>query len=84
MMEAEGSTSLSQLGMARQFRDGLMVAMLALHPIRLKNFATWKLDPASRKLTVGGGSPCRRLKPRKVVPMNGASMRPLRPAYRAI
>src|SRR6516165_5862395 len=40
MMEAEGSTSLSPLRKARQFRDGLMVAMLALHPIRLKNFAS--------------------------------------------
>jgi integrase len=43
MMEAEGSTSLSVLGKARQFRDGLMVAMLALHPIRLKNFASLEI-----------------------------------------
>jgi integrase len=40
MAEAEASTSLSPLKKARQFRDGLMVAMLALHPIRLKNFAS--------------------------------------------
>ena len=43
MMEAEGSTSVSPLGRARQFRDGLMVAMPALHPIRLKNFASLKI-----------------------------------------
>jgi integrase len=43
MMEAEGSTSLSPLRKARQFRDGLMVAMLALHPIRLKNFASLEI-----------------------------------------
>jgi integrase len=43
MMEAEGSTSLSPLGKARLFRDGLMVAMLALHPVRLKNFATLEI-----------------------------------------
>jgi integrase len=43
MMEAEGSTSLSPLGKARQFRNGLMVAMLALHPIRLKNFASLEI-----------------------------------------
>lgn len=43
MMEAEGSTSLSPLGKARRFRDGLMVAMLALHPIRLKNFASLEI-----------------------------------------
>jgi integrase len=43
MAEAEGSTSLSPLRKARQFRDGLMVAMLALHPIRLKNFASLEI-----------------------------------------
>jgi integrase len=43
MIEAEGSSSLSPLRKARQFRDGLMVAMLALHPIRLKNFSTLEI-----------------------------------------
>jgi integrase len=43
MMEAEGSISLSPLRKARQFRDGLMVAILALHPIRLKNFANLEI-----------------------------------------
>jgi integrase len=43
MMEAEGSTSLSPLVKARQLRNGLMVAMLALHPIRLKNFASLEI-----------------------------------------
>jgi integrase len=43
MAEAEGSTTLSRLVQARQFRDGLMVAMLALHPIRLKNFASLEI-----------------------------------------
>src|SRR5258708_10515232 len=37
--EAENSRKMSNLGQARQVRNGLMVAMLALHPIRLKNFA---------------------------------------------
>lgn len=40
MTEADGSATLSRLAKARQFRNGLMVAMLALHPIRLKNFAS--------------------------------------------
>jgi integrase len=40
MAEAEQSKSLSPLEQARQFRNGLMVALLALHPIRLKNFAS--------------------------------------------
>ena len=39
ILEAENSTTLSPLRKARQFRDGRMVAMLALNPIRLKNFA---------------------------------------------
>jgi integrase len=43
MAEAENSTSLSPLRKARRFRDGLMVAMLALHPIRLKNFASLEI-----------------------------------------
>jgi integrase len=37
--EAESSRKMSKLGQARQVRNGLMVAMLAMHPIRLKNFA---------------------------------------------
>ena len=43
MAEAERSATLSSLTKARQFRDGLMVAMLALHPIRLKNFASLEI-----------------------------------------
>jgi integrase len=37
--EAENSSTMSKLGQARQVRNGLMVAILALHSIRLKNFA---------------------------------------------
>jgi site-specific recombinase XerD len=37
--EAASSRKMSKLGQARQVRNGLMVAMLAMHPIRLKNFA---------------------------------------------
>jgi site-specific recombinase XerD len=37
--EAENSRKMSKLGQARQVRNGLMVAMLAMHPIRLKNLA---------------------------------------------
>src|SRR4051794_22911845 len=37
--EAENSRKMSKLGQARQVRNGLMVAVLAMHPIRLKNFA---------------------------------------------
>jgi hypothetical protein len=43
MTEAESSGSLSRLAKARQFRNGLMIAMLALHPIRLKNFASLEI-----------------------------------------
>jgi integrase len=37
--EAGNSRKMSKLGQARQVRNGLMVAMLAMYPIRLKNFA---------------------------------------------
>lgn len=43
MAEAEHSTTRSDLAKARQFRNGLMVAMLTLHPIRLKNFASLEI-----------------------------------------
>jgi integrase len=41
--EAENSRKMSKLGQARQIRNGLMVAMLAMHPIRLKNFASLEI-----------------------------------------
>jgi len=41
--EAENSRKMSKLGQARQARNGLMVAMLAMHPIRLKNFAALEI-----------------------------------------
>jgi hypothetical protein len=34
---------MPKLARARQVRNGLMVAMLAMHPIRLKNFASLKI-----------------------------------------
>jgi site-specific recombinase XerD len=34
---------MSKLAQARQVRNGLMVAMLAMHPIRLKNFAALEI-----------------------------------------
>jgi integrase len=42
--EAENSRRMSKLGQARKVRNGLMVAMLAMHPIRLKNFAALEID----------------------------------------
>jgi hypothetical protein len=36
---AESSSTMTELAKARQVRNGLMVAMLAMHAIRLKNFA---------------------------------------------
>jgi site-specific recombinase XerD len=41
--EAESSPTLSSLAKARQVRNGLMVAMLAMHPVRLKNFASLEI-----------------------------------------
>ena len=41
--EAENSREMSKRAQARQVRNGLMVAMLAMHPIRLKNFATLEI-----------------------------------------
>ena len=41
--EAECSANMSALKCARQHRNGLMVAMLAYHPIKLKNFAALEI-----------------------------------------
>ncbi len=41
--EAENSRKMTKLGRARQVRNGLMVTMLAMHPIRLKNFAALEI-----------------------------------------
>src|SRR5581483_1570613 len=43
MVEAEAATHRSALARARQYRNGLMVAMLALHPLRLKNFSALEI-----------------------------------------
>jgi len=43
MAEADAATHRSGLARARQFRDGLMVALLALCPVRLKNFAALEI-----------------------------------------
>jgi site-specific recombinase XerD len=42
--EAENSRKMSKLAQARQVRNGLMVALLAMHPIRLKNFAALEIE----------------------------------------
>jgi integrase len=41
--EAEISPTLNELARARQFRNGLMVALLALCPIRRKNYTTLEI-----------------------------------------
>lgn len=41
--EAESSPTLNELARARQFRNGLMVALLALCPIRRKNYTTLEI-----------------------------------------
>ena len=43
MQEAASATHRSALARAQEFRDGLMVALLAVCPIRLKNFAALEI-----------------------------------------
>ena len=47
--EGELGTSLSPLKRARLVRNGLMIALLALCPIRLKNFASLELGSSVRR-----------------------------------
>jgi site-specific recombinase XerD len=50
MAEAEAATHKSVLARARQFRNGLMVSLKALHPIRLKNFAALEIGGTFKKV----------------------------------
>ena len=50
MIEAQAGKNQSALSRARQFRNGLMLAMLAFHPIRLKNFAALLIGGTFRKI----------------------------------
>ena len=48
--EEDGSPMLTPLRRARQVRDGVMIALLALCPIRLKNFAALELQSSFRRV----------------------------------
>src|SRR4051812_7869557 len=48
--EAGISSTLTELGRARQFRNGLMMAMLALCPVRSKNFAAMEIGRSFVKI----------------------------------
>jgi len=50
MVEADASTHRSALARARKFRNGLMIALLGAHPIRLKNFAALEIGRSFRKI----------------------------------
>jgi hypothetical protein len=50
MIEADTAMHRSALARAREFRNGLMIALLALHPVRLKNFAALEIGGTFRKV----------------------------------
>ena len=50
MRRGEESTNLTELARARLVRDGLMIALLALCPIRLRNLADLRLGQHLRKI----------------------------------
>jgi integrase len=50
MVAADSAANWNALKRARQYRNGLMVALLACCPIRLKNFAALELDRTFRKV----------------------------------
>jgi hypothetical protein len=50
MVEADAALHRSELARARQFRNGLMIALPAFHPIRLKNFAALEIGSTFRKV----------------------------------
>jgi hypothetical protein len=50
MDEADKRPAVSALHRAQQYRNGLMVAFLALHPKRLKNFAVLEIGRSFRRI----------------------------------
>src|SRR5215217_3132989 len=50
MHKAETESTWTPFRRARQYRNGLMIALLACSPIRLKNFAALLLDTSFRKI----------------------------------
>ena len=50
MAKVDGDGAGSALARAREFRNGLMIATLALHPIRLKNFAALEIGRSLKKV----------------------------------
>jgi site-specific recombinase XerD len=50
MAEADQATHRTELARARQHRDGLMVALLAVCPIRLKNFAALEIGRSLKQI----------------------------------
>ncbi len=50
MAEAEAATHRSALARARQFRNGLMLALLGFHLIRLKNFAALEIGSSFNRV----------------------------------
>jgi integrase len=50
MAKVDAATQRSALARARQFRDGLMVALEALHLIRLKNFTALEIGRSFKKV----------------------------------
>lgn len=50
MTKADAAAHRSALARARLYRNGLMVAVLAFHPIRLKNFASLEIGETFRQV----------------------------------
>lgn len=50
LIEEAESFALTPMRRARGVRNGLMIALLALHPLRIKNFATLRLGQSIQKI----------------------------------
>ena len=73
--EAETTTSLTKLQRARQVRNGLMVALLAFCPIRLRTSPLWRSAGRSSRSRARGGSCSLRQRPRRTARMSDPSTR---------
>ena len=70
--EAENSANMTKLARAYQVRNGLMVALLALCPIRRKNFVALEIGRSFVKIRRTNGGLCfRPMRRRRGAPTSG-------------
>jgi hypothetical protein len=75
MADAETTEKIPKLTRARLFRNGLMIALLACCPIRLKNYIALEIGRSFVRSKTYGGLFSRHQRPRNAEPMRDPHQR---------